>query len=433
MTRRTSLFLTAALALIAMPAFAGEDNPECLGSSCGAPKEEGGGCGCGCGCSVWVAYTDDGKTLAYTDDADSDGKADDTDNCPFVGNANQAEGDGDGVGDKCDNCSAIANLEQLDTDGDGLGDACDDDMDGDGIVNGSDNCPKIPNKAKDGVQLDTDTDGLGNVCDSDDDADGVADTQDNCPLLSNPEQGAVSDARCNSDVDGDNIGDGTDNCLELANPDQKDADGDGLGDVCDTDMDNDGVLNTADNCPEHANRNQLNDDGDSLGDVCDSHYCVVVDPADQANCLDPKGPFAVSGGGHVTTLKAGESFRPPVFANRNNAAIEYAWTVVSRPSSSRAVVTNPTGVVTMSRHWQYAYQDGSRPTFVADVDGDYTLQLSARLAFADRAYPESRGSTSNLTMSISDGTSPLSCSALPLDGSLAGLGLALLALARRRR
>ena len=48
-------------------------------SECGKPAEEGGGCGCGCGCgcSVWVAYTDDGKTLSYTDDADGDGKSDD--------------------------------------------------------------------------------------------------------------------------------------------------------------------------------------------------------------------------------------------------------------------------------------------------------------------------------------------------------------------
>ena len=49
-----------AIVLSAPAAFAMQDNPECLGSACGAPKEEGGGCGCGCGCSVWVAYTDDG-------------------------------------------------------------------------------------------------------------------------------------------------------------------------------------------------------------------------------------------------------------------------------------------------------------------------------------------------------------------------------------
>ncbi|MFZ5444203.1 MAG: hypothetical protein ACOZQL_29675, partial [Myxococcota bacterium] len=60
MTKRNLGLLAAALTLIAAPAFAQNiDNPECLGSECGKPKEEGGGCGCGCGCSVWVAYTDD--------------------------------------------------------------------------------------------------------------------------------------------------------------------------------------------------------------------------------------------------------------------------------------------------------------------------------------------------------------------------------------
>ena len=72
-----SFLALAAVLTCAAPALAGSDNPECLGSQCGHPKEEGGGCGCGCGCSVWVAYTDDGKTLSYTDDADGDGKADD--------------------------------------------------------------------------------------------------------------------------------------------------------------------------------------------------------------------------------------------------------------------------------------------------------------------------------------------------------------------
>ncbi|MBL8940572.1 MAG: thrombospondin, partial [Archangium sp.] len=60
------LLLAAATTMLSVPAFAqlaNSTNPECLDPSCGTPKEEGGGCGCGCGCSVWVAYTDDGKTL----------------------------------------------------------------------------------------------------------------------------------------------------------------------------------------------------------------------------------------------------------------------------------------------------------------------------------------------------------------------------------
>src|SRR5258708_4489446 len=145
---RTTLAMILLAAVAAGPAFAGSDNPECLGTQCGAPNTVGGGgcgCGCGCGCSVWVAYTDDGVTLSYTDDADGDGKADGYDNCPFVANRDQADGDGDGVGDVCDNCGRAANPDQLDINGNGLGDICDPDMDGDKIFNAQDNCPRIPN------------------------------------------------------------------------------------------------------------------------------------------------------------------------------------------------------------------------------------------------------------------------------------------------
>ena len=106
-------------AFVASPAFAGANNPECLGTSCGAPKQEGGGCSCGCGCSVWVSYTDDGKTLSYTDDADGDGVSDERDNCPYVPNRDQLDTDGDGVGDACDNCQGIPNKDQSDINGNG--------------------------------------------------------------------------------------------------------------------------------------------------------------------------------------------------------------------------------------------------------------------------------------------------------------------------
>ena len=429
--KKTSLALIAVLSLFAAPAFAqGTDNPECLGSSCGKPGEEGGGCGCGCGCSVWVAYTDDGITLAYTDDADGDGKADDKDNCPFVSNRDQADGDGDGVGDVCDNCPVASNFSQQDADGDGQGDACDGDLDGDGVANAADNCPGVPNAN----QLDTDGDGQGNVCDTDDDGDGIPDATDVCPLLPNPGNVQLNDPRCNADADGDNVSDSFDNCVSVANPNQADTDGDGLGDVCDADVDNDGILNAADNCPSVKNRNQLDDDGDAIGDACDAKYCLVVDPSNKEDCLDPNGPFRVHAGGLVL-LKAGEKFRLPLFANRNGAAIEYTWTVKTRPSSSKAAVVNPQGVVTMSRPWEYAYQDGQVPSFTADVDGEYDIQLQAKLAFADRAYPENRDSTSSLKLNASpDGKNGAqTCSAIPVDASLAALGLGLLALARRRR
>src|SRR5258707_81573 len=117
MSKNLVLSVASLALLLAAPALAGNDNPECLGTSCGAPKEEGGGCSCSCGCSVWVAYTDDGKTLSYTDDADGDGKSDGNDNCPFVSNRDQLDTDGDGIGDACDNCANASNVTQLDTDG----------------------------------------------------------------------------------------------------------------------------------------------------------------------------------------------------------------------------------------------------------------------------------------------------------------------------
>ncbi|GMU60809.1 MAG: hypothetical protein AMXMBFR34_25720 [Myxococcaceae bacterium] len=425
------VMIGAVTALWAVPAFAqSNDNPECLGSACGKPKEEGGGCGCGCGCSVWVAYTDDGKTLAYTDDADGDGKADGNDNCAFVSNRDQLDVDGDGVGDLCDNCAGSANFSQLDVNGDGVGDACDPDIDGDGILNGADNCQFIPNAD----QLDFDGNGAGNMCDDDDDGDGVLDVSDNCPGIANPAQNQINDPLCNADADGDGINDARDNCLSTINGSQLDTDLDGLGDVCDLDIDADGILNTADNCSAVRNRTQWDDDGDGLGDLCDARYCVVVDRSNPNDCLDPNSPFRVHGGGSIM-LKAGEKFRLPLFANRNGAAIEYSWTVTQRPAGSKAAVENPTGVVTMSRHWQYAYQDGSVPTFTADVDGEFTIQLQGHLAFADRAYPEQRDSVSDLKMTATpDGKGGgQTCSAVPMDASVAGLGLALLALIRRRR
>lgn len=423
------LTLIAALSLTAFPVFAGPDNPECLGIACGRPDEEGGGCGCGCGCSVWVAYTDDGVTLSYTDDADGDGRADDRDNCPFVPNREQGDSDGDGVGDACDNCADVSNFNQLDSDGDGQGDACDADIDGDGVANAADNCPTIPNAN----QADIDGDGLGNVCDPDDDDDGVLDVNDNCPEIANPDQVIQPGWVCNVDTDGDNIGDSRDNCPAVPNSNQSDIDFDGIGDVCDFDRDNDGVLNADDNCPDHQNRNQADDDGDGIGDVCDARYCVVVDRSNPEDCLDPNDAFRVHAGGRVS-LKRGETFRLPLFANRNGAAIEYVWTVREggRPAGSRAAIINPEGVVSLSRHWQYAYPDGNVPSFTADVDGEYDIQLQARLAFQDRAYPMNRESTSALKLTA-DSKNAGSCAAFPVDGSLAALGLGLLALVRRRR
>jgi len=96
-------------------------------------------------------------------------------------------------------------------------------------------------------------------------------------------------------------------------------------------------------------------------------------------------------------------------------------------------VDNPKGAVTMSRHWEYAYVDGMVPTFTADVDGEYNIQVKGVLAFPDRAYPEAKDSTSSLKLQVGDPAKAGTCAAIPMGAPLAGLGFALLGLLRRRR
>lgn len=435
------ILAAALMVLSSATAFAQQmqDNPECLGDACGKPKEEGGGCGCGCGCSVWVAYTDDGDTLAYADDADGDGKADPRDNCPFAANRDQAESDGDQVGDACDNCPAVSNKEQADTDGDGQGDLCDTDLDGDGVLNAADNCPAVANKDQKNSRKGAATDpcaGKGDACCEDADGDGEPNATDTCPTWANPNQAdRPADAGlCKADADGDGVADAIDNCVDVANADQKDTDNDKLGDACDADQDGDGILNAADNCAVSANKDQVDADKDGKGDACDPSFCFVVDAASPDACLNPKAPFAVAAGGKIQAEK-GQSVRLPLFANRNNVAIEFQWTVTKRPEGSSAAISSPRGSVSASRDWQYAYPNGEVPTFVADADGDYEFQLAATLVSPDRVYPDKREATATAKLAAGGGTSPDAggCSAAfgaPLI-PLALLGLA--AIWRRRQ
>lgn len=142
--------------------------------------------------------------------------------------------DGDGISDEADNCPFVGNPDQADQDRDGAGDPCDLDLDGDGVNNGVDNCPRTPNPG----QEDANGDGMGDACPPvDTDGDGVPDDRDNCPAVPNPDRSdfdgdRVGDA-CDDDDDGDLVPDGTDNCPIAYNPDQRDVDSDGKGDRCD--------------------------------------------------------------------------------------------------------------------------------------------------------------------------------------------------------
>ena len=350
----------AALALVLGPATAfaqnsGDSGGECSGGLCGTPDQSGGGCGCGGG-SILINNTDLGDTYQYADDYDNDGFEDNFDNCPFAANPRQLDEDGDEIGDVCDNCAAAANLTQLDTDSDGIGDLCDNDRDNDGILNDVDVCDLIADPA----QLDTNADGIGNACQDDDDGDGVLDAADNCPLLPNPDQAEPTEAQralCDSDSDGDGVPDRVDNCLGQRNFDQTDMDGDLVGDVCDGDIDGDGAANLRDNCPRVANNDPANGaqrdlDRDGIGDLCDDRFCYVIrsgpnDGANLENCLDPQTTFTVRS--LPTDIgKVGESSHLHIFANRENAAMRYIWTIVRRPSGSDAQIENPRGSVAVS-------------------------------------------------------------------------------------
>jgi len=396
---------------------------------CGTPNQSGGGGGGGGG-SILINNTDLGDSYQHADDYDDDGVEDSFDNCPFVRNPDQLDDDGDQVGNTCDACPSVADPRQTNLDGDAFGDACDDDKDGDEVPNAVDLCADRPDPAQD----DTDGDGLGDACDEDMDDDGVPNLEDNCPLMANPLQENGDPDRwgdaCDNDDDGDGIRNTFDNCRLVANDQQLDLDGDDLGDACDTDRDGDFVLDDIDNCPSLANPDQFDEDRDLVGDSCDDRFCFVV-YGDHDNCLDPTDPFRV----YVPTveLDEGTQVRLRLFANHENQALTYTWSVVSAPDRSRATVESSLGAADTSTPYEYRYAIDNAALFTPDRPGTYQIRVVATLDREDQVTGQPKAVSEYTTTLIANEVDSRGCSTAPaapwLWTLLPGLGLLL----RRRR
>jgi hypothetical protein len=175
-------------------------------------------------------------------------------------------------------------------------------------------------------------------------------------------------------------------------------------------------------------------DRDGRGDSCDSRFCYVVD-GDEKNCLDPFDTFQVYS--PLTRVRTGEAFRLRLFANRQNAPIQYKWIVQSRPGGSNATVKNPLGTVRVSTPYEYHYLKNNVARFTADQPGEYKIKLSAKLVFPDTVNANFPQDSSYLVTITADGDSAGGCSMGSRTGPsalLLGLGLVgLLGLALRLR
>jgi hypothetical protein len=447
MTKQLTFILTTALLALGFAATASaQDSPgyECDNTfgDCGTPEQSGGGgCGCGGG-SILVNNTDLGDTYQFADDFDDDGIEDVSDNCPRLTNLDQGDSDGDGFGDACDNCLSNPNPTQSNIDGDVSGDLCDDDIDGDNILNALDNCASLPNPLLPGAasQLDADGDGLGDACDDDIDGDGVANLEDGCPMsadITTPSGDQLT--LCFPDIDGDGTPDLEDVCPTIFDPDQSDTDEDVSGDACDSDIDGDSILNVLDNCALNVNPLQSDLDRDTAGDACDDHFCFVV-MGDQANCLDPKSPFTVYSPSLLA--RTGAPLRMRLFANRENQAMDYSWTIVDAPEGSTASILDAKGTVTISTPYEYHYLADDVPFFTPDMPGQYTIRLVGTTLFEDRVSG-TLNETAEYTMTLTVTGEPTEsaeagCSVSSMNRTVGGTGAlfligALVAMTVRRR
>ncbi|NOZ87494.1 MAG: thrombospondin, partial [Deltaproteobacteria bacterium] len=182
-----------------------------------------------------------------------------------------------------------------------------------------------------------------------------------------------------------------------------------------------------------ANADQKDADRDGHGDVCDKDFCYVV--SDAQTCLDPNAAFAVNAGGN-RAVRTGQRVPLLIWANRQNMGIQYEWILVNKPEGSHAVIKHPVGSVTLSTPFNYHYKKGRRVELVPDLPGDYTVELRAKLAFADQKYPDKRDASARVVLKAKGSPVDLGGGCSAAGGSSAGLGLVLLlglGLLRRRK
>ncbi len=165
------------------------------------------------------------------------------------------------------------------------------------------------------------------------------------------------------------------------------------------DSDADGIEDEYDNCPLVPNVSQADADGDGKGDACDPIFCYRV--AGAPGCLDPAQPFQVSAGGE-RLVGTGTDVPLLFWTNREDRAVSYQWTLVSRPPDSGAKVKNPTGTTSLSTPFNYRYRRGGRASLRPDQPGTYVMHLRASLVFDDDLFSETSEDVAEVSFYASD-------------------------------
>ncbi|MFC1654324.1 hypothetical protein ACFL2F_00850, partial [Myxococcota bacterium] len=98
----------------------------------------------------------------------------------------------------------------------------------------------------------------------------------------------------------------------------------------------------------------------------------------RTHSFTPTSAFQVYAGAN-RVVRTGEKIPMQLWANRKNRAVEYEWSVVSRPDGSRATIRHPRGSSTLSTPYNYHYKKDRAVTFSPDKPGDYVIKVSARL------------------------------------------------------